>query len=348
MLCVNNFYDFKNNKDRFGYFKPQGPCEDVRDFFVKRECLEIRRALLRYLVNRYSAYTSLVAWELWNEVDYAVSGEEVDIAATEHAMARFLHSIDPNGHMVTTSLGWGRVDYDLWNGDEIDIVQFHAYIPSYTLLADYSVYYDSALFVKKHASDSGGYAKPVLFSELGHNGTNEYNPNNDLDPDGVMLHNSIWASALSGYSGCAMHWWWDVYIDRNNLYYHYKPLASVMKRFTFTDKVKPLGEETLCRGKLRIMGIKDRINCVLWIQDKKATWGNIQVKSYVPTVFRDVRFKVGKFDSGTYVVQWIDTFSGAVKARNTLETQENLLRLEAPPFKRDIACLIVREKEAKR
>lgn len=343
MLCINNFYDFNNNKDQFGYFGQGGVCKEEKDFFTDEKCLEIRRNFLQYLVSRYSAYTSLLSWELWNEIDYAVSSQEIDIAEAENALAEFIHSIDPNNHPVTTSLGLSRIDHRLWSMDGIDTVQFHAYIQNHMFLPKNSMFYDSALFIASYYESLKAYKKPVLFSEIGHNGTNDYNPNNELDSEGILLHNSIWSSSLGGYSGSAFHWWWDVYIDRYDLYYHFKPLVKILNKFTFSDDVKPFGSESVYRGRVRVMGIKDKRNAVLWVQDKKATWGNILIYSYVPRSFKHVRFKAGRFNKDTYRITWFNTFSGKEIHRETLTPQKGMLLLKAPEFTRDCVCLIVPE-----
>jgi len=342
MLCINNFHDFRNNKDRHGYFDEAGPCREDKDFFTDPRCLSVRKDFYRYLVNRYSAYPSLLCWELWNEVDYAVSYPEVNIAASQDAMAGFLKNIDPFKHPVTTSLGWNSIDYDLWDKKSIDIVQFHSYVPEYTILPKYSDYMDIALHIKKNILDFSRYSKPILISEIGHNGTNDNNLNNDLDAEGVMLHNSLWASSMSGFAGSAMHWWWDVYIDKNNLYYHFLPLARALAGFTVTPETVPVSSERIYKGQIRIMGLKNRAGCMLWIQDKKATWSAIHLKSYVPVRFTAVKVRIGRFDEGRYRVRWINTFSGETIRVDRVQTIKRMIRLDVPPFTRDTACVVRR------
>jgi Secretion system C-terminal sorting domain len=70
----------------------------------------------------------------------------------------------------------------------------------------------------------GSYHKPTLNGEFG------LGPDGSVlavnDPNGVHIHNAIWGSLLGGGMGSAMTWWWDNYINPQNLYYHFKPLAA--------------------------------------------------------------------------------------------------------------------------
>ena len=340
MLCINNFHDFKYNKEKHGYFGKNGPCRTDADFFTNPRCLRIHKDFLQYLVNRYSAYPSLLCWELWNEINYAIDSSDAAIHENQNAMAVFIKSADPFKHPVTTSLGWNSIDYDLWDLKSIDIIQFHSYVPEYPLLAEYSNYLDIAGHIQKNSKDFERYAKPVLLAEIGHNGTEEHNMNNDLDPEGIMLHNSLWASSLSGFSGSAMHWWWDVYIDRNGLYYHFLPLSRLLSEFDITPGTKPLGSEHIYNGRVRIMALKNKTECLLWVQDKKATWGSMRLKSYRPAEYDSVRLRIGMFRKGTYSVTWLNTYSGAEIRSEKIVTDKSMLFLTVPPFTRDTACLI--------
>jgi hypothetical protein len=41
----------------------------------------------------------------------------------------------------------------------------------------------------------------------------------------VALHNSLWASAMSGTFATAMNWWWESYVRPRDLYYHYRGIS---------------------------------------------------------------------------------------------------------------------------
>ncbi|MFH1709112.1 MAG: cellulase family glycosylhydrolase [Planctomycetota bacterium] len=339
MLCVNNFYDFVNHRDRTGWFAPGGPVAADGAFFTDGAWLARRQDFYRFLVNRYAAWPSLAAWELWNEIDYAAPAN-TNIAAAEERMAAFLHTIDPYGRPVTTSLGVGRVDYQLWDKPGIDIVQYHLYVPAHDLLAPGSVYHEPALLISGAAGILAGFGKPVLLGEFGHHGTNEANPNNDLDPEGILLHETLWASALGGFAGSGLPWWWDVYVDRNNLWYHFKPLALVMGRAYLSMAMRPVSADA-AEGRARVMALRDDRSAVVWIADRRATWSGMLIDRYTPVTIPATRIDLAGFRPGEYAVAWFNTFSGeAVGSARVAVAENSLLLLEVPAFTRDLAGVI--------
>ena len=146
-LCIDNFYDFQNHWSASPFASDNGgPCRTRGEFFTSPRAAVQYRAKLRYLVGRYSAYTSLMAWELWNEMDYALHPydigdqdsktsfmtyddlrEKIMIPWTMN-MTREIRKIDPFEHMVTTSLGLHSVWDNLWKKPEMAFAQYHSYI----------------------------------------------------------------------------------------------------------------------------------------------------------------------------------------------------------------------------
>ncbi|MFQ6618647.1 MAG: T9SS type A sorting domain-containing protein, partial [Fidelibacterota bacterium] len=126
--------------------------------------------------------------------------------------------IDPWDHIITTSAR--NEDSEIWELPEIEVVQIH----------NYSGEVVSTL--RGLISKQRRYDKPVLVGEFGLDAGGE---NNAEDAEGTHLHNGIWSSLFSG-SG-AMLWWWDSYIEQNNLYYHFKALSEFLKG----EKIPPGG-----------------------------------------------------------------------------------------------------------
>ncbi len=53
------------------------------------------------------------------------------------------------------------------------------------------------------------------------------------DPAGVYVHNSLWASLLGGALGTALPWYWDNYIDPQDLYVHFDAVAKFAAAIDF-------------------------------------------------------------------------------------------------------------------
>ena len=83
----------------------------------------LQKAYWRYLTARWGSYTSLHSWELCNEGDpFSTS-----YYAAADAMATYIHSIDPNKAMCTTSF-WHSIPMEFWKNSICDYIDFHGYI----------------------------------------------------------------------------------------------------------------------------------------------------------------------------------------------------------------------------
>lgn len=95
------------------------------DFFTDPESIAQQRRVLRYLVARFGSYTSLMAWELANEMDSTYTNAR---GAWIKGHAEFLHQNDPYGRMVTNSLWRSPGDVKYAQVPELDMNQVHYYI----------------------------------------------------------------------------------------------------------------------------------------------------------------------------------------------------------------------------
>jgi hypothetical protein len=50
---------------------------------------------------------------------------------------------------------------------------------------------------------------------------------NTLDPNGIHIHNALWGGLFSGGIGAGMTWWWDSYVNPQNLYPHFAGVSAV-------------------------------------------------------------------------------------------------------------------------
>ncbi|MCB0534317.1 MAG: DUF5060 domain-containing protein [Lewinellaceae bacterium] len=195
-----------------------GPCANTWDFFTHPAAQNHTKNRLRYVLARWGYARSIMAWELFNEVDWTDEfAQRKDAVAAWHSeMSAFLKNNDPYQHLVTTSFAQDFYDPQTWQQPYIDLTQTHYYINTSNMervLAN---------GLRKYLND---FDKPTLTGEFGLNtsGTNL----SVADPDGIHLHNSLWASLFGGGAGAGLSWWWDNYIEPKNLYYHFAPVSAV-------------------------------------------------------------------------------------------------------------------------
>ena len=80
----------------------------------------------------------------------------------------------------------------------------------------------------KGLDNLSAFGKPTYGGEFGISVGGEGLSN--IDPNGIHVHNTMWASAFSGALGAAATWWWDSYVEPRNLYPLFTPLSKVLAK----------------------------------------------------------------------------------------------------------------------
>ncbi len=301
-----------------------GPCERSVDYFENPEALTLQRNLHRYIVARYSAYRSLLAWEIFNEADLIEGVSPGVMGPWARDVARDLRGWDAVGHLVTSSYGApvhipGN-DMHTW-----DFNNRHNYV-----YGTYLIGLGLAPYVRVD--------RPLLLSEFG---IDYQAACNDLDPLGVNMHNGIWSALMHGYAGGAMNWWWDSYVSVYDLWYlNLAPAAFVagtdMTRFAYD--LAPSAWDGARRLESAGIGATDGEMWV-WVRDPASAWyRNAEAIQPVSNGRLEVPMIGGV---GAVRVEWWDTWSGESRAGDEVAVTGGVLEIQLPTFSRDIACKIV-------
>ena len=195
-----------------------GPCVNTWDYFTNATAKALHKNRLRYIVARWGYSRNIMSWELFNEVEWTDQFEtyKTQIKDWHQEMAQYLKAKDPLRHLVTTSYAHDDKDPATWNLPEIDFTQTHYYNNAANV--------ETVLVggIKNYLSS---FNKPTYTGEFG------INPSSSnlsaIDPNGIHIHNSVWATLFGGGMGAGSSWWWDSYIEPRNLYTHYKAPAIV-------------------------------------------------------------------------------------------------------------------------
>ncbi len=224
MLTLNNHGQVSSNVNPEWSSNPYnsangGPATNTWDFFTNQNAKTLHKNRLRYIVARYGYSTQIQSWELFNEVVWTNDFEahKSEITAWDNEMATYLKKTDANKHLVTSSYGGTDKTTDTWNLPNIDFTQTHFYVQSPAIETTLSAANQQFL---------SQYKKPTLNGEFGITADEGSGSTTNLDPAGIHFHNALWATAFSGSMGPAMTWWWDSYVEPQNLYYNFKPLAG--------------------------------------------------------------------------------------------------------------------------
>lgn len=203
-----------------------GPCSNTWDFFTHAQARQLHKNRLRYMIARWGSYRSLMAWELFNEIDWTDQFEQRKSSVTNwHSeMASFIQEKDPFEHLVTTSYAHDYNDPATWVLPQMDFTQTHYYL---------DIPHLERVLATGARSYLDTFSKPVLNGEFGLGGSS--NGLAALDPGGIHIHNALWGGLYGGGAGSGMSWWWDTYIDPQNLYGHFQGLRTVSDLSNFSE-----------------------------------------------------------------------------------------------------------------
>ncbi len=203
-----------------------GTCQNTWDFFTNSEAKNHVKNRLRYVVARWGYSRAIAFWELFNEVDWTdqFAQKKGDVSNWHGEMAAFLKNNDPYQHLVTTSYAQDFYDPQAWNHPDIDFTQTHYYVNTpnmeRVLVAGVQNYLDD-------------FGKPTMNGEFGLTTTG--GNLSTADPTGIHFHNALWASLFGGGAGAGASWWWDNYIEPQNLYPNFAPVAAVAQAVPFKN-----------------------------------------------------------------------------------------------------------------
>ena len=223
-----------------------GSCDEITDFWTDEEAIKRTRMRLRYCVARWGYSPSCMAWEFWNELVLRqdLMNEQV---GWHRDMARFLRALDPWEHPITNSLM--PKDFDrhdpLWRLPEMDIVQYHSYrgreLPGY--------------MAEVAAEAVRRWRKPFFFGECGIIHEDRSQGAYAYDPDGLHLHNGLWAPLFAQAAGAGAFWFIESFVDKNDLYHHYGALARWTGDVPWTAaRMEPLNVASLLNA---VVGYSD-------------------------------------------------------------------------------------------
>ena len=164
-----------------------GWLDRAADFFTDAKARDLTKQKYRYILARYGAMPGVMAWELFNEVQFT-DGFKSDlpaVAAWHAEMAGFLRDHDAYRHLITTS---SEIDAEgLWPA--MDYYQAHVYPPD--------------ILTAVAALDARKLDRAYFYGEIGASASGD-------DPADVnrTVHQTLWGGVMSGSGGAAQYWYW--------------------------------------------------------------------------------------------------------------------------------------------
>jgi uncharacterized repeat protein (TIGR01451 family) len=369
-LVLNDHGQFNTNPDGRWARNPYnsangGPAATPHDFFADPGARAQFEKRLRYLVARYGAYSDVLAWELFNEVQFVGgadsnplndAGFRADVQAWHADMSAYIREIDPHRHLITTSShvddSYPDLTGPIWALPTIDLTQVHEYSGPYTTR-------DSRM--KGFIVDlQQTYNKPVIFAEFGSDSECGFDPTTFPTPtaaaaaerdhlyEGTHVHNGAWAAALTGSGG--MHWWWGCYMAANAAEHRVPPQyplnEAIFPALAAFFEAEHLGADGMSpstvtsSASVEGYGLDNDQRGSLWVRDilnERGTGAGPGDMAPTRTV-SGATVDIAGLPNGRYDVEVFDTYgSGGVIATRTATATGGVLRIGLPDFQRDIA-----------
>lgn len=351
LLVLMNCADFNNWQTKGWNNNPYnaangGPLESPQDYLSDPTAKALTQRRIKYITNRWGYNPHLLAWEWWNEANLGGFSDQ-DLAAWLQEMTAYLLENDPNQHLVTNS--FAIIDTSpIWLLPEMDIIQKHEYA-----LQEETQYKDLAERVTADLETlvGAGPVKPALMGEFGWGGNEGYG--NEVERSGIHLHNGIWATTFAGYAGSGFYWWWDVYVEKYRLWYHFHGLRNFVEGVDLSQYVpfsplkidRPDDKQEQAFG----MGLKGEA-VLIWLrsdaytqQAAEAAWaksGKPPSFSYQPPLRTGLRLVLEDMDDIVYVVRWFLPQSGKWADPVDVKAKDGLLVIPIPDFRSDLAARI--------
>jgi len=311
------------------------------DFFTNDEAKRLYRQKTRYILARWGWDPTILGFEIISELDLIGSrhgfagrrpGSDSDDAPlrTDHLwhreMIAYFRTMDP-AHLFTThySGNYATVDPVMARMKEIDYVVGDGYRGDDAPFAHLAV---------ATGQNHSRFGKPFMITEYGGNwnGTSEAG----LEAD---LHSGLWGSYMTPAAGSPLLWWFD-FVDRRDLYWHYRALANFARGEDRRDpelRGRSLAVERAPQ-EVQALAYMSRSRGYAWVYAVEP----MSRYPSEPVAVEGVRVRIDDVEDGTWSVELWDTVRGEPIRSELLAASGGVLVVELPRFGNDIAMKLRR------
>ena len=204
-----------------------GDVPTDRDFFLSPEAKARYRNYLRYIVARWGYSPAIGMWEFFNEIDNIQFRDNAnpipaaDIVAWHTEMAAYLKTIDPFGHIVTTSISHRDLE-GLNDVKDMDINQKHIYCAT-SSIPETIVRYEEA------------HGKPYVIGEFSFEWDWSKNFDDFAEDMDLDFKRGLWYGLFSPTPITPMSWWWE-YFDNRGMVPYFRNVRYVNDRMLEAGK----------------------------------------------------------------------------------------------------------------
>ncbi len=316
-----------------------GYLETPDEFFTDPRARKDFIRLMRYKIARWGYSSSVLAWELWSELDLAGSRnrqprphKRPEVIEWHQAMGRVIREMDIYRHLISTHVcgDYTHQNPDLISIPELDVAAIDAYHgnPDPLFIVD---------LLKRSAEYNNQFAKPVLVTEFGGSARAQQGVRHVAD----AFFAAQWASTAIPLGGGPLFWWWHLVEEEN-----YFPVYAAVSRFLEGEdrrdsELVQVGAE-IRRGSAPIddpaaVVLAGPARALGWIY-RNSEFSMIDPDG--PPTCEDVEMRLSGFRAGAYEVEFWNTRVGRKFSTASVKSDGGVLAIRLPPFARDIAFKI--------
>ena len=247
-------------------------AKTMTEWFTNATCQVAFRRKIDEMAAAVGNHPAVAVIEIWNEImgDWGV----IQTAWQTETLA-YMRKAFPDKLVVANLGSFSESDsgltYDrICARNDNDFLQVHRY---YDPGAGMSVCYGPVDFFCADAIRElidRRADRPALLAEVGAVKPN-HTGHSDLyakDPEGVLMHDMVFAPFFAGAAGCGQMWHWDSrYVDGNGLWHHYgRFVRAVAGLDPVAEDFRPFCGESKA---YRYYGLRGRNTTVIWLRDKR-------------------------------------------------------------------------------
>ena len=247
-------------------------AKTMTEWFTNATCQAAFRKKIDAMADALADHPAVAAVEIWNEI--MTDWGRIQTAWQTETLA-YLRAKFPRQFVLANLGSFSEADsgvsYDrICAREDNDFLQVHRYYdPGAAMEVCYGpidvLCAEAIRELRDRRSD-----RPALLAEVGavkpnHTGLSELYAK---DPEGVLMHDMVFAPFFAGSAGCGQMWHWDRrYVDGNDLWWH---LGRFAKAIEGLDPREEHFRPFRCGSKAyRLYGLKGTRTTIAWIRDKR-------------------------------------------------------------------------------
>ncbi len=139
-------------------------------------------------------------------------------------------------------------------------------------------------------------------------------------------------------AGAGAMWWWGAYVDRKDLYYHFRGLANFVKGIPWTTAgFRKLEAEPETPG-LTVLGRRGAGLAIAWVRNTSYSWWRVVHNEPTPAV-ESTYLRLRGMAPGKWRVEYWDAYGGRITGTKIVTDPS---RVPLPRIERDIALKMIR------